>query len=79
MANLGLAPDDVDDHLRAIEEQLLDDPILWSGHLPSDPSIRIAVSDSTPHSPNALRVTFRVEGTKIVRLGVEPRGFTPKP
>jgi hypothetical protein len=75
LAKLGLDRDEVDDHLRAIEGVLLDDPIMWSGSFPSNPSLRVAVSDSTPHSPNALRVTFRVEGTKIHRLGVEHRGL----
>jgi hypothetical protein len=76
-AALGISEDEFDDHLRALEELLLGGPIEWSGYLPTNPAFRVACSDATEHSPNALRVTFRVEGPKIIRMAVELRGFTP--
>lgn len=75
--NLGLSEDEIDDHLRQIEQTLLKDPVEWSGYLASNPLLRTAVSDSTSHSPNALRIIFRINGTIIERLHVERRGFTP--
>lgn len=77
-AKLGLTVEEVDEHMWAIEMMLLDDPVAWSAPLPGNPSLRVAVSDSTPHSPNALRVIFRINGTIIERLHVERRGFTPQ-
>ncbi len=78
-ASLGLSESEIDEHMWAIENMLLDGPAEWSAPLPSDPGLRVAVSDSTPHSPHALRLVIRIDGTIIERLHVERRGFTPIP
>ncbi|MBA2420377.1 MAG: hypothetical protein H0V57_04525 [Thermoleophilaceae bacterium] len=57
----------------AIENMLLDGPMEWSASLPSNPGLRVAVSDSTEHSPIALRLIFRARGYIIERLHVERR------
>jgi hypothetical protein len=81
-AALNLSASEIDDHMWQIEDALLKGGPLtapWSVPLPGDPSLRVAVSDSTAYSPSALRLIFRVEAATIVRLHVERRGFTPAP
>lgn len=78
-ASLALSGSEIDEHMWAIENMLLDGPAKWSVPLSTNPGLRVAVSDSTPHSRHALRLVFRIEGTIIERLHVERRGFTPSP
>jgi hypothetical protein len=72
-AALGLSDSEIDEHMWAIENMLLDDPILWSAPAPDDPDVRVAVSSATPHSPNPLRIAFWIDGTIIRRIKVGRR------
>lgn len=74
-AQLGLDPKEVDEHLTAIQDAIINDPHAepWSLPLATRPGVRVAVSDATHHAPNALRVLFRVEGDGIKWLHVERR------
>lgn len=66
---------EIDEHLFAIQDAIVNDPFAepWSRPLVSRPGVRVAVSDPTDASPNALLVLFRVEGSLIKLLHVEKR------
>jgi hypothetical protein len=72
-AQLGLSESEIDDHMWAIENMLLDGPIQWSVPAGDDPEMRVAVSDSTAYSPVALRIVFFLDGRIIRRVRVGRR------
>lgn len=74
-AELGLDDREFDDHYVAIQDSIGPDPFQAPWSVPSSvfPDYRVAVSDATMYSPNALRVIYTVKGQVISMVHVQRR------
>lgn len=61
----GVSEQEIDEHLHAIQDAILHDPLQGPWSVPLDHDNRAAISDATPSEPNALLVVYRVVGDMI--------------
>lgn len=73
--DLGWADEELEEHLLAVQMAVGFQPLTepWSVPLLKNPGIRVAVSDSTPSDPRAIRVIYLVDGRVIHFMHVQER------